>query len=110
MKAIHIRAVVFQEDGWWCAQCLEYDIATQAPTISELKNEIERVLTIHVELALERGQEPFALLPKAPDRYFQMYRAFERSGRAEDANPIKFASDAAQCVLARFAFSQAEMV
>lgn len=110
MNAIHIRAVVFQEEGWWCAQCLEYDIATQARTISELKDEIERVLTIHVELALERGQEPFADLPKAPERYFQMYRAFEQSGRSEDANPIKFASDAAQCVLARFAYPQAEMV
>jgi hypothetical protein len=106
MKAIRIRAVVFQESGWWCAQCLEYDIATQAKSINELKHELERVFITQVELALERGQEPFAVFPKAPERYFQMYEAFERAGRAEDATPIKFASDTAQCILARFAYPE----
>jgi predicted RNase H-like HicB family nuclease len=107
MKAIRIRAVVFKEGGWWCAQCLEHDIATQAKTIDDLKAEIERVLTIHVELALERGQEPFSILPPAPDRYFQMYDAFEQAGRAEDAKPIKFGADAVQqCILARYAYLQ----
>jgi predicted RNase H-like HicB family nuclease len=106
MKAIRIRAVVFQESGWWCAQCLEYDIATQARTITELKAELKKVLTIHIELALERGQEPFAVFPKAPERYFQMYDAFEQAGSTEDAATVRFDSDATQCVVARFAYPQ----
>jgi hypothetical protein len=27
-----VRAVVFQEGEWLCAQCLEYDLAVQAKT------------------------------------------------------------------------------
>jgi predicted RNase H-like HicB family nuclease len=107
MKTIRIRAVLFHEAGWWCAQCLEYDIATQAQTIPELKKELERALTIHVELSTERGQEPFALLPKAPERYFQMYDAFEKANGTEEGIPIKaLYQNAATCILARFASPQ----
>jgi predicted RNase H-like HicB family nuclease len=89
MKTFHIRTVMFKEDDWWCAQCLEYDIATQAKSISALKAEIEHTLTIHVELAAQRGEEPFANLPKAPERYFQMYDAFEQVNGAEEGALIR---------------------
>ena len=107
MKTIRIRAVLFHEAGWWCAQCLEYDIATQARTIPELKDELEHILSIQVELARERGQEPFAIFPKAPERYFQMYDAFEKANGAEDGNPIKaLYQNVSTCILARFAYPQ----
>jgi len=110
MKTFRIRAVLFKEADWWCAQCLEYDIATQAKSIPELKAEIEKTLTIHVELAAERGHEPFAYLPKAPERYFQMYDAFERVNGAEDGTPIRSVKgdDGATktCIMARFARPQ----
>lgn len=107
MKTIRVRAVLFQEAGWWCAQCLEHDIATQARTLTELKAELGKALAIHAELAVERGQEPFAFLPKAPDRYFQMYEAFEKTNGSEDATPIKANyQDVAACILARIASSQ----
>ena len=107
MKTIRIRVVMFQESGWWCAQCLEYDIATQAPTIEKLKQELELALTVHADLALERGQEPFQILPRAPERYFQMYDAFERSNGAEDVKSFRAPSnDADTCINARFAYPQ----
>lgn len=104
MKTIHIRAVLFQESGWWCGQCLEHDVATQARTFEELKSELVRALTIHADIAMERGQEPLSALPRAPDRYFQMYDAFAKIGGTEEASPIT-AQDAHACILARFAYS-----
>jgi hypothetical protein len=105
MKIIVIRAVLFQEAGWWCGQCLEHDIATQARTFEGLKAELLRTLSIHADLAIERGQEPLAVLPKAPERYFQMYDAFAKVGGTEEATPIK-AQDAQACILARFAYPE----
>jgi hypothetical protein len=105
MKTIYIRAVLFQEAGWWCGQCLEHDIATQARTFEELKAELVRTLSIHADLAIERGQEPLAALPSAPDRYFQMYDAFAKVGGTEEASPIT-AHDAQACILARFAYPE----
>jgi predicted RNase H-like HicB family nuclease len=110
MRTFRIRAVFFQEAGWWCAQCLEYDIATQARSLDGVKAELERALSIHVELAVERGQEPFAVLPRAPERYFQMYKAFEQSNGSEESSVICPTRDdhstVETCVLARFAYPE----
>jgi hypothetical protein len=73
MRTISIRVVLFEDAAWWCAQCLEHDIAAQARTLPELREELERVLTAHALLDLESGNEPFAKLPCAPQRFFDMY-------------------------------------
>ena len=35
-KKYAIRAVVFQEGEWLCAQCLEYDLVAQAKSLRQL--------------------------------------------------------------------------
>jgi predicted RNase H-like HicB family nuclease len=72
-----IRAVLFEDMGWWCAQCLEHDIAAQARTVSELVSELERVLSAHVEVSAALGHEPFMDLPPAPQRFFDAYESFQ---------------------------------
>ncbi len=106
MKSIQIRAVLFQEGDAWCAQCLEHDIAAEARSLSELKAELETVLSIQVEMAIERGQEPFASLPPAPAKYFRMFEQFERANGVEEDRPISLSASVAGCVMARFAYSQ----
>lgn len=75
-KPDHALRVLFFEypDGRWAAQCLEYDIAAQAPRLEELYYEMERVLVSHVALADELGHEPFAGIPKAPKRYWDIFK------------------------------------
>lgn len=68
-----LRAVVFQNGQRWIAQCLEYDIATQADSPGALLYELERILVAHVLVAEKNGQEPFAGLPRAPERFWEMY-------------------------------------
>ena len=68
-----ISAILFQEDGWWTAQCLEYDIATQARTLPELQYELERTIIGHFAVALELGQEPFLGIGQAPKEFWQMF-------------------------------------
>jgi predicted RNase H-like HicB family nuclease len=73
--AIRLSAVVFQEDGWWSAQCLEYDIAAQAKTLPDLHDELERVLAVHVAACLQIGREPFDGLEPAPRKFWDMYES-----------------------------------
>lgn len=68
MSEASIRAVVFREEGRWVAQCLEYDIATQDDSMDGLYDRLGRVL------AAEPGADPFAGIPPAPKRYWEMYR------------------------------------
>jgi hypothetical protein len=69
-----IRAVLFQEGDWWVAQCLDYDIATQAKKMADLYSKLEKVLLRHVDLAREEGVAPFSGIPKAPKRYWDLFR------------------------------------
>jgi len=74
MSEASIRAVVFREEGRWVAQCLEYDIATQDDSMDGLYDRLGRVLAAYLGLAAEPGADPFAGIPPAPKRYWEMYR------------------------------------
>lgn len=77
MADLKIRAVLFQEEGWWVAQCLEYDIAAQSRTQDDLLYELERTLVGRILVSAAKGRQPFENLPKAPRRYWAMYEEAE---------------------------------
>lgn len=84
MKAIRIHAVVFEEHGWFCLQCLEHDISVQSETLDGLHEELRRTLDARVRVAVELGIEPFKSLEKAPRKFWEMYKVGEQqqSGNA----------------------------
>lgn len=69
-----IHAVVFNEGDWLVAQCLEYDIATQAKSLSTLLDEVEQIIAAYILVAEQKGVEPFANVPRAPGRFWRMYK------------------------------------
>lgn len=68
-----IHAVAFQHGDHWVAQCLDYDIATQAGSLNDLVYEVERIIVAHLLLA-KKDEDPFADIPKAPQRFWEMYQ------------------------------------
>jgi hypothetical protein len=106
MSDFHLRVVVFEDQGKWCAQCLEHDIFAEARTENDLFNELREVLAIHIELMSERGKRPFSILPPAPRRYFEMYENLERLHAVRDSQPLWFGSaQKPTSVIPRFAFA-----
>lgn len=84
-----IHAVAFRSGDCWVAQCLEYDIATQAHSLYDLLYEVERILVAHLLTAKKTGTEPFANIGKAPKRFWEMYR----NGKPlPDATPVELVS------------------
>lgn len=69
-----IHAVAFQTGSNWVAQCLEYDIATQASSLDSLLEELKRILAAQVCASAPEGMDPFSDIPKAPRRFWEMYR------------------------------------
>ena len=69
-----IRAVVFQEREWLCAQCLEYDLVAQAKSLPKLCRALQKLIVGHVAVRLHHGQQPFRDLPRAPAKYWAMFR------------------------------------
>lgn len=73
-KKYAIRAVVFQEGEWLCAQCLEYDLVAQAKNVRQLSRALQRLIVGHVAVRLRHEQQPFHDLPRAPEKYWAMFR------------------------------------
>ena len=69
-----LHAVIFRDGDWWVAQVLEYNLATAAKSLEALPAELERFLTVQIVGSLESGVEPFEDLPKAPQRYWDLYK------------------------------------
>lgn len=74
MTPMELRVLLIEEEnGWWSAQCLEYDIAAQAKRLSDLPHELDRVLMAHLVISTNNGEEPFARIGKAPQEFWDMY-------------------------------------
>jgi hypothetical protein len=84
-----VRAVVFQEGEWLCAQCLEYDLVVQAKSLPRLSRALQRLIVSHVAVRLRHKQQPFRDLPRAPEKYWMMFR---RSRLALPAPMFKLAT------------------
>ena len=69
-----VRAVVFQEGEWLCAQCLEYDLVTQAKSLPQLYKAFRRLIVGHIALRLQHSQQPFAGLSRAPRKYWKLFQ------------------------------------
>ena len=81
---ISIRVVVFQDEGKWVGQCLEYDIGAQADTIDDLNDRLQVVLKAELKESLERHGLPFGGIDRAPERFQHMW---DRRARSVDVSP-----------------------
>jgi hypothetical protein len=72
MTPIHVRVVVFKEGDSYIAQCLEYDICTQAKSPKELQKRFALNLFSNVAVCMELGK-PLTDIPRAPQRYWKMF-------------------------------------
>lgn len=85
-----IRAVAFEEDGWWVAQCLEYDIAAQAKTLPALVREVWRVLYAYSIIGKKEGIDVWAHKSKAPAVFWKL---FNQHGKKVPFDKDPYAAD-----------------
>lgn len=77
-----ISILLRQEGKLWAAQCLEYDIAAQGPTIHDAKYAIEKAFVGQVIVDISTGNQPLADIPPAPVAYWQQFEGGERLAAA----------------------------
>ena len=89
----------------WAGQCLEYDIGAQASTVPELVEYLVGVIDAERQESLERANEEFAGIPKAPAYFWDLWdkRAGEflpekspaRASEVDIASQVQYALAAA---------------
>ena len=68
-----IRVIVFQDEGLWVAQCLEYDIGAQAQDVDTLMSRLEVTFNTELKESLARHGKPLAGIAPAPERFHRMW-------------------------------------
>lgn len=68
-----LRVVVVRGEKQCIAQCLEHDIAAQGNTVDLALERVRYSIETEIRLATERGEYPFAKIPRAPDKFWKMY-------------------------------------
>ena len=78
-----VHVIIFREGDCWVAQCLEYDIGTQAKDLGDL--EIQFALTYKAEQkeSIERHGKPFAGIDPAPRHFYDLWE-----GRSGEYKPL----------------------
>jgi len=84
-----IRVIVFQDNGMWVAQCLEYDIGAQAKDIDTLNARLEVVLRAEFEASMKKHGKRFAGIGPAPQRFHLMWDHRVRSLDLKPASWIR---------------------
>jgi hypothetical protein len=79
MESETIRAIVFQDNGMWVAQCLEYDIGAQAHDLDTLHDRLKVTLRAEFLESMSRHKKPFAGIGRAPERFFRMWERRSRT-------------------------------
>lgn len=69
-----IHVVVFEDRGWWVAQCLEYDLCTSSKNLADLPKKIASQLRLQVALDRKNGRLPFEGLPRSPQKFWDLYQ------------------------------------
>ncbi|MBX9724533.1 MAG: type II toxin-antitoxin system HicB family antitoxin [Candidatus Obscuribacterales bacterium] len=55
-----LNAIIFQENGWQVAQCVEIDVASQGNTDDEALANLQEALTLHFRAPCNHGLPAFA--------------------------------------------------
>ena len=75
MQLTKLSVLLFKEDDWWIAQCLEYDLCSQAKTPEDVLYEFERVLLAQMLISTEANEELLAGIEPAPEEYWKRFHA-----------------------------------
>lgn len=77
MDSNPIRIVVYRDGEAWVAQCLEFDIGTQAESPNELRDRLDDVIAMEAAISAKYHGKPFAGIDPAPQRFFDMWDSCE---------------------------------
>jgi hypothetical protein len=69
-----VSVLLLREENHWVAQCLEYDIAAQADTLTGVKKAFSKAFVSQVAVNVRHGKKPLEDVPKAPAFYRQLFR------------------------------------
>ena len=86
-----IRVLILKDGDAWVAQCLEYDIGTQASDLNVLQERLHMVLEAELAESIKAHGQPFGGIPAAPQHFHDLWA--EKRGNFPPVGTIDFKSE-----------------
>lgn len=84
-----VSVVLYQEDGIWIAQGLQFDITARGSDPVEASERFNQKIGAEFIMSMEIGEEPLAGVPRAPQEFWDMYEAAKMRGFTMETAPIR---------------------
>ena len=78
---MNLSVLLLKESDNWVAQCLEYDVATQAKTIQEAIKSFKETFINQLILYFDIDEDPLQVLEPAPKYYWDLFEKAEKLSR-----------------------------
>ena len=81
-----LRVLLIEEDnGYWSAQCLDYDIVAQGRTLTQLRYEFEKTFIGYLALSEAEDEDLLEKIGPAPREFWELYEQSDMNLSVEKA-------------------------
>ena len=86
---LEFKILIYQDDGYWIAHCLEMDLPAEGSTPSEALQNLIDISEVQISAALEEGNLD-SIFSQAPAELLRMYAtATDKKFRRRPLGPVK---------------------
>src|ERR1700730_4566918 len=73
INQITLSVIAFHDEGKWIAQCVEYDIAASAESLTKLRKAFEKAVIANICVNKELGHSGLDGIPSAPSKFRDLF-------------------------------------
>jgi hypothetical protein len=84
-----VSVVIYQEDGVWIAQGLQYDITARGADPIDASERFNQKIGAEFIMSMEIKEPPLSGVPRAPKEFWDMYETAKMRGFTVETTPIR---------------------
>ena len=84
-----VSVVIYQDDGVWIAQGLQYDITARGADPVDASERFNQKIGAEMVMSMDIGEPPLSGVPRAPKEFWDMYESAKLRGFTVETAPIR---------------------
>jgi hypothetical protein len=85
---ISLRAIVYSEDAWWLAHCLEMDLVAEGDSPQDAMRTLANLIDIQIQTALDEGDLDGVFRPAPAETWRLFFMGQEATAPRKPARPV----------------------
>ena len=85
---LDFKILIYREDEWWIAHCLEMDLPAEGETLEKAMHNLVDLFKVQIESALEEGNLDSIFSPAPPELWSMYAIARDKSFKQRPPKPV----------------------